>query len=104
MVDSLMPEIIGSILLTFYRCRIASIAEIVDYLHDRTDLIDRIEYEDKNCLVNKVKKLLVDVLLGFFAGSKWDGTYEANGTIVVKQSGDQVAFHHRYRKFKIISI
>ncbi|WP_319422909.1 HpaII family restriction endonuclease [Pleurocapsa sp. FMAR1] len=93
MVDSLMPEIIGSILLTFYKHRKNSISDIIDYIHNNTDLIEQIKYEDKIFLVSKVKKLLVDVLLGFFAGSKWDGTYEANGIIVVKQSGDQVAFH-----------
>ena len=93
MVDSLMPEIIGSILLTFYTHRIASISKIVDHIHNNTDLIDLIQYEDKEFLISKIKKLLVDVLLVFFAGSKWNGTYEANGVIVVKSSGKQVAFH-----------
>lgn len=93
MVDSLMPEIIGSILLAFYKYRISSISKIVDYIHDYTDLIEVIQWEDKNFLIEKIKKLLVDVLLGFFAGSKWNGTYEAHGTIVVKESGEQVAFH-----------
>ena len=37
--------------------------------------------------------MLVDILLGFFAGSEWDGTYGAKGTIVVKSTGTQVAFH-----------
>ena len=41
----------------------------------------------------KIKKLLVAILLGFFAGSKWDGKYLAQGTIVVKQNGEQLAYH-----------
>ena len=41
----------------------------------------------------KVKRLLIDILLGFFAGKKWDGNYLANGTIVMKKSGDCVGFH-----------
>ncbi len=93
MVDSLMPEIIGTMLLTFYRHRISLIADIVDYIHENTKLIDKVNYEDKSLLINKVKKLLVDILLGFFAGSTWDGSYEANGTIIIKKSGEQVAFH-----------
>lgn len=40
----------------------------------------------------KVKKLLVAILLGFFAGSKWNGQYLANGTIV-KSDGSQLAYH-----------
>ncbi len=93
MVDFLMPEVIGSILLVFYKHRISAIAKIIDYIHENTNLITDLQYEDKTFLVNKIKKFLVDVLLGFFAGSKWDGSYEANGTIVVKESGEQVAFH-----------
>ena len=93
MVDSHMPEIIGSILLAFYQQRISKISHAVDYIHEKTDLKNRIQYEDKNWLVSKIKQLLVDALLGFFAGSKWNGSYEANGTIVVKKTGDQLAFH-----------
>ncbi len=93
MVDSSMPEIIGSILLTFYKYRISSISKIINHVHENTNLINKIKYEDKNFLISKVKNLLVDALLGFFAGSKWNGSYESNGTIIVKESGEQVAFH-----------
>lgn len=93
MVDSFMPEIIGHTLLAFYKSRISSISKIVDDIHQKGDLLNQIDYEDKNFLENKVKKLLVDILLGFFAGTKWDGIYESNGTIVMKSSGDCLAFH-----------
>lgn len=93
MVDLAMPLVVGSILLAFYKNRISAISEIVDYIHEHTDLKEKIKYEDKDWLVHKVKQLLIDILLGFFPGSEWDGTYDANGTIVVKKSGTQVAFH-----------
>jgi hypothetical protein len=93
MVDSLMPEIIGHILYAFYKHRISSIAKIVDFIHEQNTLNQQINYGDKAVLINKVQKLLVDVLLGFFAGSKWNGNYEANGSIVIKNTGDCVAFH-----------
>ena len=41
----------------------------------------------------KLKRFLVAILLGMFTGKKWDGKFTANGSIVVKQSGSQVAFH-----------
>ena len=41
----------------------------------------------------KIKKLLVSILLGFFAGTKWNGKYLVQGTIVVKQDGEQEAYH-----------
>lgn len=93
MVDSNMPQIIGHVLLAFYKKRISSVREIVDYLHEKQELYQEIRYPDKAFLESKIKKLLVDNLLGFFAGTKWDGSYEANGTIIMKKTGDLVAFH-----------
>lgn len=93
MVDSLMPEIIAYVLLAFYKQRISSVSKIVDFVHEQGLLNKKINYGDKALLQNKIQKLLVDVLLGFFAGSKWDGNYEANGSIVIKNTGDCVAFH-----------
>ncbi len=88
MVDSEMPKIIGQILLCFYKERISSLAEITDKL-----LENAIKKDEKPLLINKIKKLLVDILLGFFAGTKWNGSYESNGTIVMKNNGDCVGFH-----------
>nr|WP_263858145.1 HpaII family restriction endonuclease [Waterburya agarophytonicola] len=93
MVDLAMPRIIGSILLAFYKNRISAISKIVDYIHENTELQKTIQYEDKDWLIHKVKQLLVDILLGFFPGSEWDGNYNAKGTIIVKETGKQVVFH-----------
>ena len=88
-----MPEIIAYVLLAFYKNRISSISKIVDFVDTQTCLNKQINYGDKAALKNKIQKLLVDVLLGFFAGTKWNGVYEANGSIVVKNTGNCVAFH-----------
>lgn len=88
MVDSEMPKIIGQILLCFYKERTSSLVAISN------KLIGESKDEDyKILLITKIKKLLVDVLLGFFAGTKWNGSYESNGTIVMKNNGDCVGFH-----------
>lgn len=88
MVDSEMPKLIGQILLCFYKERTSSLVEICNKL-----LGDTTDNDKRTLLLTKVKKLLVDILLGFFAGTKWNGTYEANGTIVMKNDGDCVGFH-----------
>lgn len=87
MVDSEMPSIIGKILLCFYKERHSSLKEIVN------NLLVNDTKDNKVLLISKIKKLLVDILLGFFAGSKWNGEYESNGTIVMKNNGDCVGFH-----------
>ncbi len=88
MVDSEMPNIVGKILLYFYKDRISSLKEIVKKIAEETKDSD---YEI--LLTNKVKRLLVDILLGFFAGIKWDGAHEANGAIIMKNDGQCVGFH-----------
>ncbi len=93
MVDSVLPEIIGYLLMSFYGKRISKLSDIVDYLCKDTDILTRLDIDDKAMLINKLKKFLVDILLGFFAGTKWDGSYESNGTIVVKENGDLITFH-----------
>ena len=93
MVDSVLPEIIGYLLLAFYHRRISKLTDIVDYLCDKTSILEDLDIDDKVMLSDKLKKFLVAILLGFFAGKKWDGSYESNGTIVVKENGDLVAFH-----------
>jgi len=93
MIDSNMPDIIGYILLAFYKNRISKLTDIVDYVCDKTDILIKLSINDKEMLIDKVKRLLVAILLGLFAGKKWDGKYESDGTIVVKSTGDLVAFH-----------
>lgn len=91
--DSLMPKIVGHLLMSFYKHRISKPAKIINKIHKDGVLNAEINYGNKDLLEIKVKRLLVDILLGFFAGKKWDGNYLANGTIVMKKSGDCVGFH-----------
>lgn len=93
LVDSQMPLIIGHILMTFYKERISSIKDIIDFLDEKGTLKKLIGYSDKDSLIIKVKKLLLDILLGMFAGTKWDGNYESNGTIVMKKTGEIGGFY-----------
>lgn len=89
MVDSKIPELIAHMLLEFYVNRTANISEnlrVVSALKLFND-------QDLQSLQVKVKRLLLSILLGFFAGKKWDGKFIANGAIVVKKDGDQVGFH-----------
>jgi DNA (cytosine-5)-methyltransferase 1 len=93
MVDSMMPDIIGYVLLNFFSKRINKVSEIVDNIHRNGHLNNDIDYGDKVILEAKIKNLLVAILLGFFAGTKWDGEYISNGTIVMKDTGNMVGFH-----------
>ncbi|MFK7796107.1 MAG: HpaII family restriction endonuclease [Aureispira sp.] len=91
--DSAMPKIIGQVLLEFYKNRTSQLSDIIDSIHKKQTLQEEITYKDKNFLEVKIKRLLVYILLGFFAGKEWDGKNLANGTIVMKKTGDCVGFH-----------
>ncbi len=91
--DSLMPQIVGEILLSFYKKRISKLTKIVEEIHAVGRLNEQINYGDRKSLEIKIKKLLIDILLGFFAGTKWNGEYESNGTLVMKKTGDLLGFH-----------
>ena len=89
MVDSIMPILLSDMLIEFYNNRNSSISS------NLKNIIDSDSYTkfDLITLQVKIKQLLLSVLLGFFAGKKWDGKYVANGAIVVKDNGEQVGFH-----------
>lgn len=89
MVDSLIPEITSKMLLEFYLNRTNSMKCNLENVFTNNCAFD----SDLVSLQVKVKRLLVSILLGFFAGKKWDGKYVSSGTIVVKDNGEQVAFH-----------
>jgi len=93
MTDSLMPNIIGELLLSFYKDRISKLSDITEVIHKSKRLNANINYGDKISLEMKIKKLLVDILLGVFPGKKWNGEYISNGTIVMKKTGYMVGFH-----------
>ncbi len=86
-VDGDMPDLVGKMLMCFYKERESSIKEIISYICQGKNVDDCLLVE------TKVKRLLLDILLGFFPGKKWNGEYGANGTVVVKDNGESVAFH-----------
>jgi DNA (cytosine-5)-methyltransferase 1 len=92
-VDSAMPEIISAMLYEFFVKRTNSVKQNLLNIHNNGHLNKSIAYGDLQALEIKVKNLLVSSLLGFFPGKRWNGEFESNGTIVVKEDGEQVGFH-----------
>lgn len=90
LVDSIMPRLVAEMLLEFHKNRTNTLDENLNAIFEKNPTLF---ITDLNGLRIKVKKLLVSILLGFFAGSKWNGQYLANGTIVVKSDGSQLAYH-----------
>jgi DNA (cytosine-5)-methyltransferase 1 len=48
MADSYMPQIVGHILLAFYKGRISHYFNIIDHIHEEGKLQQEINYSDKD--------------------------------------------------------
>jgi len=92
LVDSILPELIAKMLLEFFVNRTSNLSENLKQVFQSSDL-KNLNGFDLISFQAKIKRFLVSILLGFFSGTKWDGKYVSNGTIVVKEDGEQVAFH-----------
>ena len=96
MVDSSMPQIIGNMLLYFYKEDIKDCDKLVELLGKR----DPLGYGDAMMYTYKFKKFLCSCALGMKPAKEWDGLDEANGGyIIVKADGEILAYHIYNRNF-----
>ena len=91
-LDDGMPFLVSQMLINFYLNRLSSVNKNLENTVKNNSAFQTNQI-GLNGYQIKVKRFLVAILLGMFAGKKWDGKYTANGSIVVKQSGSQLAFH-----------
>ena len=96
MIDSSMPIIIGNLLLIYYQTDIKECNSLVNLLSDE----DPLNFKDKQIYEYKLKKLLCSCALGMKPAKQWNGLDEANGGyIIVKQTGEVLAYHIYNRNF-----
>lgn len=96
MIDSSMPQIIGSLLLYYYDEEIKECVKLVELLGER----DPLGYGEDVIYAYKIKKFLCACALGMRPAEKWNGTDEANGGyIIVKEDGEILAYHIYNRNF-----
>jgi DNA (cytosine-5)-methyltransferase 1 len=93
MVDSQMPLILGELLLHYFSLGISDMRSLVEATYKKSKNVQNLNLGSVDILHHKVKQLLLDYTCGFFPGSKWDGTYTSNGTIVVDKNGNLHGFH-----------
>ena len=98
-IDSLMPQIYGEMVLKHYQDIAAGIYDcdrLVDYLISKNPMA----YSDSQIYAYKFKKLLCASALGMTAGSRWDGRDSVNGGyIIIKRDGDVLCYHLYNRDF-----
>jgi len=93
MIDTLLPEILGEMLLYYYSGRGTSIIDLVKLLEKKNPL--NFDQSSMHKFYDfKIKNFLTDVALGMTPQKEWKGLYDATGGyIIVKEDGEIVCYH-----------
>lgn len=93
LIDSLLPEIMASIVLKFYSSNLSKVKDLTSDIQKKNPLNYNIKHSH-NFYEYKIKKMLTDIALGMMPSVVWNGQYEANGGyLVVKENGDVICYH-----------
>ncbi len=90
LIDTYMDDMMGALLLDYYRNNVQDCKSLVARLENRNPL----GFPRKGLYEYKFKKFLCSVALGMMPSKVWDGHDEANGGyVIVKENGEVVAYH-----------
>lgn len=92
-IDTLLPEIVGRMLIHYYRGEGSAVSKLTQIL-TRTNPLNFDLSLGHPLYEYKVKALLTDIALGMTPAKPWRGRYDATGGyIIVKADGDLVCYH-----------
>lgn len=93
LIDSLLPQIIGAMLLSFYTKGFSTVTDLVQLVEHSNPI--GFDNSNKHCFyAYKVKKMLTDMALGLTPARVWTGKYDATGGyLVVKDDGEVLCYH-----------
>ena len=93
LIDSLLPNILGEIVNTFFTSNLNSTKDLTANVNDQNPL----NYDNQfahTFYEYKLKRFLTDVALGMTPSKVWKGVYDATGGyLVVKENGDILCYH-----------
>jgi hypothetical protein len=100
MIDSLMPEILGELILLHYSEMNSSGVAKSDDLCNKLAQKNPLSFSRTDVYRFKYKKLITAVALGMTPGHVWDGQDQANGGyIVIKKNGEILCYFLYNRNF-----
>lgn len=93
LIDSLLPNILGEIILTFFTSSFCTTVELCNSIN----FSNPINYDNQfahSFYEYKIKRFLTDVALGMTPSKVWNGIYDATGGyLIVIESGDVLCYH-----------
>ena len=93
LIDSLLPDILSSILLDFFSSGFSHMKELVNNISAKNPLEFDLK-QNHEFYSYKIKRFLTDIALGMMPSRVWDGQYDATGGyLIVKEDGDVLCYH-----------
>jgi len=93
LIDSLLPNILGEIIKTFFTSNLSTTEDLTANINQ----INPLNYDTQFAHTfydYKIKRFLTDVALGMTPSKVWTGIYDATGGyLIVKENGDVLCYH-----------
>lgn len=93
LIDSLLPNILGEIIKTFFSSNLSTTEDLTANINQ----INPLNYDTQfshTFYDYKIKRFLTDVALGMTPSKVWTGIYDATGGyLIVKENGDVLCYH-----------
>jgi type II restriction enzyme len=93
LIDSLLPQILASVLLQFASSNYSSLEDLVEITEKENPL--KFDITNKHLFYSyKIKRFLTDIALGMMPSKVWTGQYDATGGyLIVKEDGEILCYH-----------
>ena len=92
-IDSILPEILGEMLLVYFSGKENHVEDIIAEIENNNPC-DFPSNNDHPFYEYKIKRLLHDVSLGLTPAAKWSGLFDATGGyLIVKEDGEILCYH-----------
>ncbi|WP_370589908.1 HpaII family restriction endonuclease [Rufibacter sp. LB8] len=97
LIDSLLPQILASVLFHFYTSSHSNTADLVKITETQNPL--DFDISDKHLFYSyKIKRFLTDIALGMMPSKVWTGQYDATGGYLIVKADGEIVCYHIYNK------
>lgn len=97
LIDSLLPQILASVLLQFASSNYSSLEDLVKVTEEQNPL--NFDTTNKHLFYSyKIKRFLTDIALGMMPSKVWTGEYDATGGYLIVKADGEIVCYHIYNK------
>lgn len=97
LIDSLLPQILSTVVLSFYSSSHSNTKDLVKLTEEENPL--KFDTTDKHLFYSyKIKRFLTDIALGMMPSKVWTGEYDATGGYLIVKADGEILCYHIYNK------